>query len=121
MNSDVNAYFLNRNGLQSNNVNVIFEDDIFIDFLIIFLSGIYSDYFTTAVRTDMNTKPGDARGISFLLIPRTKGVITRKMHTGGGWCSGTTLISFNDVKVPIENLIGVENRVRISLAFLDII
>jgi alkylation response protein AidB-like acyl-CoA dehydrogenase len=72
---------------------------------------VYSDYFTAAVRTDPNTKPGDAKGISFLLIPRTEGVSTRKMKMGGCWCAGTTLLAFNDVKVPVENLIGVENEV----------
>lgn len=70
-------------------------------------NGIYSDYFTTAVRT--RGKPGDMDGISLLLIPRTEGVKTQSMKMSGVWSSGTTLVNFEDVKVPIENLIGEEN------------
>lgn len=28
----------------------------------------------------------------------------------GQWCAGTTFLSFEDVKVPVENLIGAENQ-----------
>ncbi|KAK4052689.1 hypothetical protein OIV83_001976 [Microbotryomycetes sp. JL201] len=71
-------------------------------------NGVYSDYFTTAVRT--KGKAGDAGGISFLLIPKTEGVTCRRMIMSGQWCSGTTLLSFDNVKVPVENLIGQENQ-----------
>jgi len=70
-------------------------------------NGIWSDYFTTAVRTG---KPG-MNGISVLLIERSMGgVSTRKMDCQGVWSSGTTYITFEDVKVPVENLIGKENK-----------
>jgi alkylation response protein AidB-like acyl-CoA dehydrogenase len=70
-------------------------------------NGIWSDYFTTAVRTG---KPG-MNGISVLLIERSAGgVSTRKMDCQGVWSSGTTYITFEDVKVPVENLIGKENQ-----------
>lgn len=71
-------------------------------------NGIYSDYFTTAVRT--SGKPGDAAGVSLLLIKRTDGLSTRKMKMGGQWAAGTTYVDFEDVKVPVENLIGVEGE-----------
>jgi alkylation response protein AidB-like acyl-CoA dehydrogenase len=69
-------------------------------------NGIWCDYFTTAVRTG---GPG-MNGVSVLLIERTEGVSTRRMDCQGVWSSGTTYITFEDVKVPVENLIGKENQ-----------
>ncbi|KAI5808680.1 putative acyl-CoA dehydrogenase [Peziza echinospora] len=70
-------------------------------------NGIWADYFTVAVRTG---GPGMG-GISILLIEKDfPGVKTRKMDCQGVWASGTTYITFEDVKVPVENLIGKENQ-----------
>ncbi|KAK0516716.1 hypothetical protein JMJ35_001319 [Cladonia borealis] len=70
-------------------------------------NGIWSDYFTTAVRTG---GPG-MNGVSALLIEREHGgVSTRKMDCQGVWASGTTYVTFEDVKVPVENLLGKENQ-----------
>lgn len=68
-------------------------------------SGSYADYFTTAVRTG-----GKAHGgVSLLFIEKnTPGVKVRKMKMQGVWCSGTSFITFDEVKVPVENLIGKE-------------
>ncbi|GAA5958409.1 hypothetical protein JCM8115_002457 [Rhodotorula mucilaginosa] len=71
-------------------------------------NGIYSDYFTTAVRT--RGKAGDPKGISFLLIPNGEGVSRRRMYMSGQHCAGTTILNFEDVKVPVENLIGKEHE-----------
>lgn len=72
-------------------------------------NGIWCDYFTTAVRT--GTKESGMNGISVLLIERSMGgVSTRKMDCQGVWSSGTSYITFEDVKVPVENLIGKENQ-----------
>jgi len=50
-------------------------------------------------------------GISLLLLEKgMPGVTTREMHVSGLWGSGTTYITFEDVKVPVENLIGKEGR-----------
>eukprot|EP01127_Copromyxa_protea_P002845 TRINITY_DN12779_c0_g1_i1.p1 TRINITY_DN12779_c0_g1~~TRINITY_DN12779_c0_g1_i1.p1 ORF type:complete len:541 (+),score=167.05 TRINITY_DN12779_c0_g1_i1:146-1624(+) len=69
-------------------------------------NGIYSDFFTTVVRTG-----GDGRnGISVLVIERGPGVTTRQMECMGLTGSGTTFISFEDVKVPVGNLLGKENQ-----------
>jgi len=69
-------------------------------------NGIWADFFTTAVRTG---GPGMG-GISLLLIEKSfPGVTTRKMKCSGAWPSGTTYVTFEDVKVPVENLIGAEN------------
>ncbi|KAK5637272.1 hypothetical protein RRF57_012984 [Xylaria bambusicola] len=70
-------------------------------------NGIWCDYFTTAVRTG-----GEGmNGVSLLLIERDMGgVSTRCMECQGVWSSGTTYITFEDVKVPVENLLGKENQ-----------
>ncbi|XDG05132.1 hypothetical protein ABKA04_004747 [Annulohypoxylon sp. FPYF3050] len=70
-------------------------------------NGIWCDYFTTAVRTG-----GEGmNGVSLLLIERSfGGVSTRRMDCQGVWSSGTTYITFEDVKVPVENLLGKENQ-----------
>ncbi|KAI2603268.1 acyl-CoA dehydrogenase NM domain-like protein [Hypoxylon fragiforme] len=70
-------------------------------------NGIWCDYFTTAVRTG-----GEGmNGVSLLLIERDAGgVSTRRMDCQGVWSSGTTYITFEDVKVPVENLLGKENQ-----------
>ena len=70
-------------------------------------NGIWCDYFTTAVRTGGE----GAAGVSMLLIEREHGgVSTRRMDCQGVWCSGTTYVTFEDVKVPVENLIGKANQ-----------
>jgi alkylation response protein AidB-like acyl-CoA dehydrogenase len=70
-------------------------------------NAIFAEFFTVAVRTG---GPG-MKGISLLLIERSMpGVITREMQCQGAWASGTTFISFEDVQVPVENLIGNENE-----------
>ena len=69
-------------------------------------NGIWCDYFTTAVRTG---GPG-MEGISLLLIERGPGVTTRRMDCQGVWSSGTTYITFEDVKVPVENVLGKINK-----------
>jgi alkylation response protein AidB-like acyl-CoA dehydrogenase len=70
-------------------------------------NGVFADYFTVAVRTG-----GEGMGgVSLLVIERTMpGVTTRQMKCSGVWSSGTTYITFEDVKVPKENLIGEENK-----------
>jgi len=49
-------------------------------------------------------------GISMLLIERGPGVTTRHMQCQGLWSGGTAYVTFEDVKVPVENLIGQENQ-----------
>ncbi|EPS41635.1 hypothetical protein H072_4462 [Dactylellina haptotyla CBS 200.50] len=70
-------------------------------------NGIWADYCTAAVRTG---GPNHG-GISLLVIPLTaKGVTRRRMENQGVHASGSTFLSFEDVEVPIENLIGRENQ-----------
>jgi len=69
-------------------------------------NGIFAQYFTVACRTG---GPG-MNGLSLLLVERDMpGVNTRKMKCSGVWSSGTTYITFDDVKVPKGNLLGEEN------------
>jgi len=70
-------------------------------------NGVFADFFTVAVRTG---GPGMG-GVSLLLIERTMpGVKTHQMKCSGVWSSGTAYITFEDVKVPVEHLIGWENE-----------
>ncbi|KAF3927845.1 hypothetical protein ABW20_dc0103176 [Dactylellina cionopaga] len=70
-------------------------------------NGIWADYCTTAVRTG---GPGHG-GISLLVVPLSaKGVLKRRMENQGVNASGSTFLSFEDVEVPVENLLGRENQ-----------
>jgi len=71
-------------------------------------NGSFCDYFTTAVVTG---GPGTGmKGISLLLIERGPGVTTKKIKTAYSASAGTCLVILENVKVPVENLIGQENR-----------
>lgn len=65
-------------------------------------NGIYADYFTVAVRTGGPSNDG----LSMLLVERGPGVETRRMKCQGVWASGTTFVTFTDVRVPKTNVIG---------------
>jgi len=69
-------------------------------------NGMFADYFTVAVRTGGE----GAKGISMLLVERGPGVTTKQMLCSGVWSSGTAYVTFEDVQVPVENLIGQENE-----------
>lgn len=71
-------------------------------------NGIWSDYSTMAVRTG---PPGSgASGLSMVVVPLKNypGVNMRRLKVAGQISAGTTFIELDDVKVPVENLIGVE-------------
>ncbi|KAK3291979.1 acyl-CoA dehydrogenase/oxidase [Chaetomium fimeti] len=73
-------------------------------------NGIWSDYASMAVRTG---PPGSgAKGISLLVVPLkdTPGVTMRRLRVSGTASSGTTYIELDDVRVPIDNLLGEENQ-----------
>lgn len=70
-------------------------------------SGMRADYTTVAVRTG---GPGQS-GVSLLLIERDRAGFSRtELKKMGWWCSDTATLHFDDVRVPVENLIGEENR-----------
>ena len=67
----------------------------------------WATHMTTAVRT------GGAGmvGISVLVIPmNSKGLSHRKVHNSGQNAGGASLIELDDVKVPVENLLGKEGE-----------
>ncbi|MCC0006236.1 MAG: acyl-CoA dehydrogenase family protein [Methylobacteriaceae bacterium] len=70
-------------------------------------SGVRADFYTVAVRTG---GPG-AGGVSLLLIERGMAGFTQQpLRKMGWWASDTAQLFFDDVKVPVENLIGEENK-----------
>ncbi|KAH7072477.1 acyl-CoA dehydrogenase/oxidase [Paraphoma chrysanthemicola] len=70
-------------------------------------NGSFADYCMAAVRTG-----GDgAKGVSALIIPlKAKGVTCKKIPNSGVHASASTYIEFDDVEVPVANLVGKENE-----------
>lgn len=72
-------------------------------------SGMRADYITVAVRTDPEQK--GAGGISALLIEGDMPGLTRMpLKKMGWWASDTAHLRFENVRVPVSNLIGTENQ-----------
>ncbi|KAJ5892127.1 acyl-CoA dehydrogenase NM domain-like protein [Penicillium subrubescens] len=70
-------------------------------------NGIFADYCTAAVRTGGE----GTQGISALIIPmKAPGVTCKKIDNSGVHASGSTYIEFDEVEVPVANLVGVENK-----------
>lgn len=71
-------------------------------------NGVYGDFIVTVVKT--NPDAGSA-GVSLLVIEQNmEGVTARKLKKLGWHSSDTAELSFDNVRVPIENLIGEEGR-----------
>jgi len=70
-------------------------------------NGVRADFIVTAVKT---TAAGGHQGLSFLIVDRGEGVHASPIEKLGWHASDTALISFDDVFVPEENLLGEENR-----------
>lgn len=71
-------------------------------------NGVYGDFVITVVKT--NPDLGSA-GVSLLVIDRNnEGVSARKLKKLGWHASDTAEINFDNVKVPVENLVGVEGH-----------
>jgi acyl-CoA dehydrogenase len=72
-------------------------------------NGVRADFVVTAVKT---TEQGGHQGLSFLLIE--KGMegfsVSKKLEKLGWHASDTAELSFQDVFVPEENLLGEENK-----------
>ena len=69
--------------------------------------GVRADVLVTAVKT---TEEGGHQGLSFLIIERGPGVESRALEKLGWHASDTALITFDDVFVPEENLLGEEHK-----------
>lgn len=71
-------------------------------------NGVLSDYIVAAVKTNPST---GSSGISMILIDRNStGVSARKLKKLGWHASDTGEIAFDNVRVPVENLLGEENK-----------
>jgi alkylation response protein AidB-like acyl-CoA dehydrogenase len=71
-------------------------------------NGVYSDYLIVTAKT----KPeAGNKGISVFVIDReTAGITSTKLNKLGWRASDTGEIAFNNVKIPISNLLGEENN-----------
>jgi acyl-CoA dehydrogenase len=69
-------------------------------------NGYYGDFLITVVKTDPQA---GVAGVSLLVIDRNApGVSARKLKKLGWHASDTAELNFDEVKVPLENLIGEE-------------
>jgi acyl-CoA dehydrogenase len=70
-------------------------------------SGVRADFITAAVRTG---GPGHG-GVSLLIIEAsTPGYhVSKKLKKTGWWASDTAELTFEDCRVPVSNLVGMEN------------
>ncbi|NMF88627.1 acyl-CoA dehydrogenase family protein [Aromatoleum petrolei] len=70
--------------------------------------GVYGDWNFMLVRTDPAAKP--QKGISFLLVDsRSPGVTIRPITSLDG-CGHLAEVFYDNVRVPVENLVGEENK-----------
>ena len=71
-------------------------------------NGVYGDFIVAVVKTDPSA---GSKGVSLLIIEQAmEGVSARKLKKLGWHASDTAELSFDNVKVPAENLIGQEGR-----------
>ncbi len=70
-------------------------------------NGVYSDFITLAVRTGGN----GFGGLSLIIVDGNSEGLTRTPLKKLGWhCSDTGELAFDNVKVPVENLVGEEGK-----------
>ena len=76
--------------------------------------GMGANWFTTGVRTGGE----GAAGISLLVIPADLEGVSRTSldKKQGWWCSDTATIYFDNVKVPVSNLLGGEGHGFVAIA-----
>ena len=71
-------------------------------------NGVYSDYLVVAAKT--SPELGN-KGMSIFVVDReTKGISATKLDKLGWRASDTAEIAFDNVKIPISNLLGEENQ-----------
>jgi acyl-CoA dehydrogenase len=71
-------------------------------------NGVYSDYLVIAAKTDPSEKN---KGISIFVVDRSsKGVSATKLDKLGWKASDTGEIAFDNVEIPVSNLLGEEGK-----------
>jgi acyl-CoA dehydrogenase len=82
-------------------------------------NGSHADYYTVYAKTD---REAGHRGISAFVVDRELDGVTvdKKEDKLGQRASNTATISFNDVEIPVENLLGQENKgFKLAMMTLD--
>ena len=81
-------------------------------------NGSHADWYTVYAKTDMDA---GHQGISAFVVPREAGVtVDKKEDKLGQRASDTAMISFNDVEVPADHLLGEENKgFKLAMMTLD--
>src|SRR6201999_3410603 len=81
-------------------------------------NGGYASFFTVYAKTD---KEKGHRGISAFIVPKDDTVsVDKKEDKMGQRASNTATISFDEVEIPAENLIGEENKgFKLAMMTLD--
>jgi acyl-CoA dehydrogenase len=81
-------------------------------------NGEYANWYTVYAKTD---KESGHRGISCFIVPRDAGVTVDKHEDKMGQrASNTATITFNDVEIPLDHLVGEENKgFKIAMMTLD--
>ena len=98
--SDVAA--IRTNAKKEGNYYIINGSKIFIT------NGVYGDFITLACKTDADAGLG---GISLIVIDRNSAGLSAMPLKKMGWhCSDTAELFFENVKVPVQNLIGEEGQ-----------
>jgi acyl-CoA dehydrogenase len=71
-------------------------------------NGVYSDYLIVAAKTDPSEK---YKGISIFVVDRdTPGISATKLDKLGWRASDTAELAFDNVKIPVENILGEEGK-----------
>ncbi|KAI0806306.1 acyl-CoA dehydrogenase/oxidase [Irpex lacteus] len=65
-------------------------------------NGHFSDYFTVGCKTD--------NGFTTIFVERGEGIETKPIKTSYSSAAGTSYITFDNVKVPVENTLGAEGQ-----------
>jgi acyl-CoA dehydrogenase len=73
-------------------------------------NGVRAHFIVTAVKTKDKSPPTRHHDISFLIVDRSDGVESSKLDKLGWHASDTATISYQDVFVPEENLLGELNE-----------
>ena len=81
-------------------------------------NGGYADFFTVYAKTD---KEKGHRGISAFIVPKDDTVTEdKKEDKMGQRASNTATITFNDTEIPLDHLVGEENKgFKIAMMTLD--
>ena len=81
-------------------------------------NGSHADWYTVYAKTD---KDAGHKGISAFVVPREAGVtVDKKEDKLGQRASDTAMISFDDVEIPADNLLGEENKgFKLAMMTLD--